>query len=77
VRDLDAFPCTEWFDLKVAATGLVTLCCQDSHAEHVLGDANVTPLLEIYNQPWARDRRRELSARSKFRPCKGCSYLGG
>ncbi len=73
-RDLEALPCTQWFELKVTATGQVALCCQDSHAEHVLGDINTLSLLEIYNQPAARARRESLSARSSVASCHGCGF---
>jgi len=43
--------CIRWFDLSIAATGIVTHCCMDGKAEHPIGDASKSRLLEIYNSP--------------------------
>ena len=74
VRDLEELPCTQWFELKVTATGAVALCCQDAQAQHVIGDVNAMSLLDIYNQPAARAQRAALTARKTFASCKGCGF---
>jgi radical SAM protein with 4Fe4S-binding SPASM domain len=74
VRDFDALACTQWFELKVASTGDVVLCCQDSHGQHVIGNVTTASLLEIYNRPQARAQRENLTARSQFASCQGCGF---
>lgn len=67
-------PCGRWWELSIMSTGLVALCCMDGTGTHPLGDANVTSLLAIYNQPHLVARRTFPALRADITPCNRCTY---
>ena len=67
--------CTRWFDLSITATGVVAHCCMDGKAEHPIGDASSSHLLEIYNRPAYRKLREETLSRLDVDPCRRCNFL--
>jgi hypothetical protein len=63
--------------MYIRADGRAVLCCQDYYSAVVMGDANTTPLLDIFNNGLYTAYRRALS-RGQRRPplCSRCSYRG-
>jgi hypothetical protein len=69
-------PCHRWFDLSITATGVVAMCCMDGEARYPKGDVREQHALDIYNQKFLRDLRRNLpSRRATGGPCDQCTYL--
>lgn len=66
--------CSRWFELSVAATGVVSLCCMDGEAAYPIGDLNKQTLLEVYNAPAWRERRELMLSRRGIHPCSTCTY---
>jgi len=74
IAEIPDTPCSRWFELSVMATGKVALCCMDE-GKFVIGDVNEHSLLDIYNQPFWRDRREQMLGRKSVPdPCSRCSY---
>jgi hypothetical protein len=67
-------PCSRWFELSIAANGIVGLCCMDGQLEHSIGDLNKQTMLEVYNSPHWRDRRERMISRKEVFPCSTCTY---
>lgn len=67
-------PCARWFELSILATGVAALCCMDSTGAYAIGDVNTHSLLWLYNQPFFRDRRLGIVSRTRYNPCRGCTY---
>jgi radical SAM protein with 4Fe4S-binding SPASM domain len=67
--------CGRWFDLSIAATGIVAHCCMDGDAKYPIGDVNRESVLEIYNAPAYRRLRERTQFRQDAEPCNGCSFL--
>ncbi|MFO1083926.1 MAG: radical SAM protein [Reyranellaceae bacterium] len=67
--------CIRWFDLSITATGIVAHCCMDGDAEHPIGDASKSHLLEIYNRPDYRKLRESALSRLDVDPCRTCNFL--
>lgn len=67
--------CIRWFDLSITATGIVAHCCMDGKAEHPIGDASKSHLLEIYNHPEYRKLREAALSRLDVDPCRTCNFL--
>jgi tetratricopeptide (TPR) repeat protein len=67
--------CIRWFDLSITATGIVAHCCMDGKAEHPIGDASKSHLLEIYNHPEYRKLRESALSRLEADPCRTCNFL--
>lgn len=66
-------PCGRWWELNIAATGQVALCCMDGEAKHPIGDLNRQSLQEVYAS------QRHLRAGSVSRKvaggvCASCTY---
>lgn len=71
-----AVGCQRWFDLSIAATGAVALCCMDGRVEHPIGDITTTHALEIYNAPAYRALRESTRTRLEAgAPCDSCNFL--
>jgi MoaA/NifB/PqqE/SkfB family radical SAM enzyme len=68
-------PCGRWFELNIAATGKVALCCMDGRAEYSIGDLNEQSLFEVYNGKAYRNQRvRMLSRKEAGGACATCNY---
>ena len=67
-------PCARWFELSIAATGTVTLCCMDGEGQFPLGNINESTMLAVYNQPHLLERREKLLDRQAVYPCSTCTY---
>jgi len=66
-----AFPCNEMY---VRHTGQVVLCCNDWRSAVVMGDANTTPLLKIFNNRKYANYRKWLGAGERRPPlCSECN----
>lgn len=72
--DIPDAPCARWFELSILATGIVSLCCMDGKGEFPIGDVNTQTLLEVYNNPFYRERREQSLSRMHIHPCSTCSY---
>lgn len=73
--DVPDAPCGRWFELSIAATGVVTHCCMDGTGKYAIGDVTKQTMFEVYNAPQWRERRQQLvSRRQVAEPCAGCTY---
>ena len=71
-----AIGCQRWFDLSIASTGKVVLCCMDGKAEHVIGDITTAAALDIYNGAGYRSLRENTLDRTQAAaPCNSCSFI--
>lgn len=69
-------PCHRWFDMSIMATGEVAMCCMDGLGEYPKGNVRDQHLLQIYNQPWLIQLRKNLlSRRQAGDPCNRCTYV--
>jgi organic radical activating enzyme len=71
-------PCTfPWFALVVFWDGTVVTCPQDFYGAWPLGDANASPLLEIWNgEPMRQLRADMLAGRPDgYAACAGCDNI--
>lgn len=61
--------------LMIGWDGRVQVCCPDISSKLIVGDANVTPIIEIWNSEAAKKIRKDLKNKSAFEadPCKRCS----
>lgn len=76
VTPVPDMPCSRWFDFSVTVTGAVAYCCMDGNARFPKGDVNTQSVLDIYNRPELREKRRAgLSRRQGGDPCRQCNYL--
>ena len=67
-------PCRLWYFSVVLATGEMALCCPDHHGGILKEDANVKPLLEIYNGEQHRRYRQSFSVHD-IAPCRTCRLI--
>jgi radical SAM protein with 4Fe4S-binding SPASM domain len=72
-------PCVRWWELNVTSDGKVRHCCMDDgHTDQwTIGDLNKQTMLEVYNQPFWRERREQLLSRKQLdsrSPCSRCTY---
>lgn len=67
-------PCSRWFELSIASSGIVTLCCMDGEGKYPIGDVRENTLLEVYNSPHWKDRRERMLSRREVPVCKTCTY---
>lgn len=70
-------PCMAlWEHMVVLHDGTVPLCCLDNEAKHKLGDANATPLGQIWMSGlYRRARNAHLAHRFyRYGLCRDCSY---
>lgn len=72
--EIPAEPCARWFELSIMSSGVVSLCCMDGEGQFPLGDLNNSTLLEVYNSPHWRERRKGLLSRLDVDVCKTCTY---
>lgn len=63
--------CTRPTHICVFSDGRVPLCCLDYNGRHQMGDANTTPLLEIFNSPTMEIYR--VTKKDDIVPCKFCN----
>ncbi|HWG43726.1 MAG TPA: tetratricopeptide repeat protein [Gemmataceae bacterium] len=75
VGEVPDVACTRWFDLSIAATGVVAHCCMDGQAKWPIGDVTRQHVLEIYNAPHYRRLRERTLSRAEAEPCNGCTFL--
>ena len=70
-RRIKNIKCHRLKTMCILADGLVSLCCMDMDGRYPLGNANVQPLLDIYNGEIARHYRKG----KKFNhiPCRNCN----
>ena len=63
--------------MTILADGKVALCCFDSEGEHLLGDANTTPLVEIWkSQKFVRLRQFLFERQFQELPlCAKCDFI--
>lgn len=73
-QDVPDAPCSRWFELSIMSDGVVSLCCQDAEGKFPIGDAKTQSLLDIYNNPAWRERRRYLMSRHEVPVCQTCTY---
>ncbi|HEY2934482.1 MAG TPA: radical SAM/SPASM domain-containing protein [Acidobacteriota bacterium] len=63
--------------MTILADGRIALCCFDSEGEHTIGDANVTPLVQIWKSPEFQ-RLRSLMYEKQFQElplCSKCDFI--
>lgn len=63
--------CGRTHHLCVFSDGRLPLCCLDYNGQVILGDANTTPLLEIYNSDLMR--KYQKTKKSDIAPCNVCN----
>jgi radical SAM protein with 4Fe4S-binding SPASM domain len=71
-----AIPCRQlWQRLVICVDGRVVMCCGDQKAELVLGNANETPIADIWTGHLESEARRlHLDGRSdEVAPCASCA----
>ena len=63
-------------ELNIWADGKAVLCCNDWNAEHVVGDANVSSLHEIWHGKLLMAARESHSRKmgDELKICKACNY---
>jgi MoaA/NifB/PqqE/SkfB family radical SAM enzyme len=63
--------------MTILADGKIALCCFDSEGEHVIGDANVTPLIDIWRSPELTRIRRLMFERQfdQLPLCARCDFI--
>ncbi len=68
------FPCRQlWKDLSISWDGRVTVCCKDVFYTLEVGNANKTPLLELWkSKKWNRIRGAHLKGIFNMDPCEDC-----
>lgn len=76
IPDTPDLPCLRWFDVSIASTGTVALCCADGEGRYPVGDVRTSSVLEVYNAPAFRRLRESVLSRREVEPCKSCSVLG-
>lgn len=77
ITEVPNTPCVRWFELSIAANGVVSHCCMDGQLEYPIGDLNKQTMLEVYNAPFWRERREKMVSRLELderSPCSRCSY---
>lgn len=63
--------------MTILADGKVALCCFDSEGEHIMGDTNTTPLIDIWRSP-EFVRLRQLLYQRQFAQlplCARCDFI--
>lgn len=74
-------PCSRVFrEMTFGWDGVVPICCYDWKNAFVMGDANSTPLEEIWNgEAWGliRSLLGNAGRERNFSPCDICDYNGG
>ncbi len=70
------FPgCRQWFQMTVAATGEVALCCFDGKLQWKMGNVREKTLLELYKLP-RKKRFKQCATRIEApSPCRECDIL--
>lgn len=62
--------------MVIDAWGRVALCCNDYHTSTNLGDINVSTIMEVWNDPYYRQLRKELRRGIYKLPiCKKCAGI--
>ena len=72
------FPCSHlWSSLAIRWDGKVVPCCHDLQGDYIVGDANKSSLLEIWNGEKLVTLRHRLKTRNfaQIRLCRNCSKL--
>lgn len=67
--------CRQWFQMTVAASGEVALCCFDGNLQWKMGNIQDKPLLDLY-QTARKQRLKQCATRIEApSPCKECDIL--
>lgn len=72
-RYLHSYPCYQWMSLTVHCNGVVPHCCVDARQQFPFGDVRKQSLLEIYNSPYWKNLRENVSCRNAVYPCNTCN----
>lgn len=74
--DMPRTGCWQWFHLPILAGGRVAWCTLDHEGDRSRGDVRARHILDIYNEPAHRERRRTLPDRADVAVCSRCNHYG-
>lgn len=68
-----SYPCFQWVYLTIHCNGVVPHCCVDAREQFPFGDVSKQSILEIYNSPYWKNLRENVSGRDVVYPCNTCN----
>ena len=64
--------CSQWFKIGFLPDGRETYCCFDEEGRNGIGSVADTHILDLYNHPERRARRKRGTMRDELDMCRGC-----
>ncbi|MEM9083357.1 MAG: radical SAM protein [Planctomycetota bacterium] len=64
--------CSQWFKIGFLPDGRETYCCFDEEGQHGVGSVADSHILDVYNHPKRRARRKKGLMRADLDMCQGC-----